>query len=151
MDRRRFLARVVQAIQGAMLATLGGILGGAAIAPAFGGRREEWVPAGSLDALKDGVPVPVTLRVARADGYAQIVDRQVVFLVKTGEADVRALSSTCTHLGCRTSWDARSQPSRCPCHARTDDPHGNVKAGPPPAPLARLRARVDGDQVLVQL
>jgi Rieske Fe-S protein len=93
----------------------------------------------------------VTIRVAREDGYNQVVERRTVFLVKTGEGQVTALDSTCTHLGCRVSWDAEAQLLKCPCHGGVYDSTGAVKAGPPPAPLAKLTTRVEDGQVLVQL
>lgn len=149
--RRRFLAGIINTIQATIGGTLAVILGGSILSPSFARRRENWLEAGALSDLADNEPTPITLRVARDDGYAQIVDRQVVFLVKTGETDVVALSSTCTHLGCRVSWVPESRELQCPCHGGVFDATGAVKAGPPPAPLARLQAKVDGDQVLVQL
>ena len=148
--RRRFLTTALAAIQAAIAGTLAFILGGAAAAPAFGTRRTNFWPAIPLDDLSDNEPTPVTIRVTREDGYTQVVDRQVVFLVRNGSS-VTALSSTCTHLGCRVSWNADDQVLKCPCHGGVFDRTGAVKAGPPPAPLARLETRVDGDQVLVQL
>jgi Rieske Fe-S protein len=91
------------------------------------------------------------LRVARQDGYTQVVDRQTVFLVRTGDSEVTALDSTCTHLGCRVSWDAETQELKCPCHGGIYDPTGAVKAGPPPVPLTKLATRIEGDQILVQV
>jgi Rieske Fe-S protein len=149
--RRRFLSRAVTAIQALIGGSLAFLLGGAAVAPAFGTRRTNWWPAASLDDLSDTEPIPVMIRVTREDGYAQAVDRQVVFLVKSGTADVKALSSTCTHLGCRVSWDADSETLKCPCHGGVFDRTGAVKAGPPPAPLATIPTRVEGEQILVQL
>jgi nitrite reductase/ring-hydroxylating ferredoxin subunit len=149
--RRRFLAGVVTAIQGAIGATLAFLLGGAVAAPALWSRRREWWPAGSLGQLPTGNPVPVTIRVTREDGYRQVVDRQVVFLVRTADDEVTALSSECTHLGCRVSWDASDETLKCPCHGGVFDRTGAVTAGPPPSPLERLETRLDGDQVLVQL
>lgn len=149
--RRRFLSGAITAIHAAIGATLAFILGGAAASPAFGTRRTDWWPAIGLGALPADEPTPVTIRVTRADGYAQVVDRQVVFLVKTGDTEVTALSSTCTHLGCRVSWDATEQTLKCPCHGGVFDRTGAVTAGPPPAPLATLATRLEGDQVLVQL
>jgi quinol---cytochrome c reductase iron-sulfur subunit, bacillus type len=148
--RRRFLAAAIAAVQGALGATLAFILGGAVAAPSFGTRRTAWWPAAAIDDLTDDEPTPVAIRVTREDGYSQVVERQVVFLVKSG-AEVTALSSTCTHLGCRVSWNADSQTLRCPCHGGVFDRTGAVKAGPPPAPLAKLATRVEGEQVLVQL
>jgi Rieske Fe-S protein len=149
MQRRRFLARIIHTIQGIIGGTLAVLTGGAIIGPSFLRRRETWLTAGSLDALEENEPTPVTVRVARQDGYTQTIDRQVIFLVKTG-GSVKALSSTCTHLGCRVSWDPAAKQLKCPCHGGVYDRTGAVLAGPPPAPLASLMTRVDGDQILIQ-
>jgi Rieske Fe-S protein len=149
--RRRFLSGVIATIQGAIGATLAFLLGGAAAAPAFGTRRTHWWPAAAFDDLADNEPTPVTIRITRDDGYSQMADRQVVFLVKTGASQVTALSSTCTHLGCRVSWNASEQVLKCPCHGGVFDRTGAVKAGPPPAPLGTIETRLEGNQVLVQL
>ena len=148
-ERRRFLAAAVNSIQALIGGTLAVLLGGAVVGPSFLRRRQTWLKAGSLDALTDDEPLPVTLRVSRQDGFTQTVERQVVFLVKSGER-VTALSSTCTHLGCRVSWDSEAKQLKCPCHGGVYDRTGAVIAGPPPAPLAPLTTRVDGDQVFIQ-
>ena len=148
--RRRFLGGVITTIQGLIGATLGVILGGSIVSPGLAGRRENWLAAGSLADLVDNEPTPVTIRVAREDGYSQVVDRQVVFLVKNGE-DVTALSSTCTHLGCRVSWDLTSQELRCPCHGGVFNRDGSVKSGPPPSALATYPTRVADGRVEVQV
>src|SRR5918999_5499784 len=97
--RRRFLSAVITTVQGAIAATLAFLVGGAVVSPAFGTRRTNWWPAAEADDLPENEPTPITIRVTREDGYSQTVDRQVVFLVKSG-TDITALSSTCTHLGC---------------------------------------------------
>ena len=149
--RRRFLSGTIAVIQGAIGATLAFLLGGAVVAPAFGKRRSTWWPAAAIDDLPDNEPTPIAIRVTREDGYSQVVERQVVFLVKNSAAEIVALSSTCTHLGCRVSWNAEDETLRCPCHGGVFDRTGAVKAGPPPAPLEKLATRVEGEQVLVQL
>jgi menaquinol-cytochrome c reductase iron-sulfur subunit len=149
--RRRFLAGIITAIHTAIGGTLAVIVGGSVLAPSFARRRETWLPAGLLSDLSENEPTPVTVRVARDDGYMQIVEREVVFLVRTGDTEVTALSSTCTHLGCRVSWDAEAGDIKCPCHGGVFDRTGKVTDGPPPAPLPRLTTKVEGDQVLVQL
>jgi cytochrome b6-f complex iron-sulfur subunit len=91
------------------------------------------------------------LRLERQDGYQRVIDRRAVFLVRTGDT-VTALDSTCTHLGCRVSWNSESQQLKCPCHGGTYDREGQVTSGPPPAPLARFTTRVEPDgRVMVQL
>lgn len=149
--RRRFLARLITAIHTVIGGTLAFILGSSILSPSFARRREQWLGAGTLSDLVENEPTPIAIRVARSDGYAQIVDRQVVFLVRTGERDVSALSSVCTHLGCRVSWNAEREELQCPCHGGVFDRSGAVKTGPPPEPLARVPVRVEGEHVLVQI
>ena len=112
--------------------------------------RENWLEAGSLGDLAESEPRAVTVRVARQDGYTQVVERQVLFLVKTGSS-VTALSSTCTHLGCRVSWDAEAKQLKCPCHGGAYDATGAVVGGPPPSPLATIATRIEDERVLVQI
>jgi menaquinol-cytochrome c reductase iron-sulfur subunit len=150
-DRRRFLARIVKSIHALITTTVGVVVGGAILSPVFGRRQENWLPAATLAEVPEGRPLPVTIRVERYDGYNQVVERRTVFLVKSGESDVMALDSTCTHLGCRVSWDMDAKVLRCPCHGGVYDTTGAVKAGPPPAPLTRLITRVEDGQVQVQL
>jgi Rieske Fe-S protein len=149
--RRRFLARIVTAIHAAIGGVLGVLLGGAAVSSAFGNRQESWLPASALGDLPPGVPTPVVVGVSRRDGYTQVIDQRTLFLVRTGASTVTALDSTCTHLGCRVSWDREREELRCPCHGGVYDRTGKVKAGPPPAPLASIATRIDGGQVLVRL
>ena len=151
MGRRNFVVRAIVAIQATIGATLAFILGATTLTPSFTRREPAWLRAAALDALPEDQPVAVTLRVTRQDGYSQVVDRTVVYLVRTGEQDVRALHSTCTHLGCRTAYDRKSKRILCPCHGGVFDSQGNVVDGPPPAPLPTLTTRVENGHVLVQV
>jgi Rieske Fe-S protein len=149
--RRRFLSRIITTIHAAIAASLGVVLGGTVLSPLFGKQEENWLPAGTLTNLPEHDPLPVTLRVAREDGYNQVISRKNIFLVRTGDSGVIAIDSTCTHLGCGVRWDADEQLIKCPCHGGVYDRMGTVKSGPPPAPLARLTTKVEGDQILVQV
>ena len=149
--RRQFFARIVKTIQAAIGGTLGVVLGGSIVSPSLVRREERWLPGASLSGLAENAPTPIALRVVREDGYSQIIERRVVFLVKTGESSVTALDPTCTHLGCRVSWDAEARELRCPCHGGVYDRLGQVKSGPPPAPLPKLSTKIDGDKVFIQV
>jgi Rieske Fe-S protein len=149
--RRRFLGGIIAAIQAAIGGTLGVVMGGAVLSPGLARRDASWLPAGRLTDLAINQPTPVMLRLERQDGYQQVIDRRAVFLVRSGDV-VTALDSTCTHLGCRVSWNSETQQLKCPCHGGTYDRHGQVTSGPPPAPLARFATRVEPDgRVMVQL
>jgi Rieske Fe-S protein len=150
MHRRTFLVRVIQSIHAVMGATLAFIVGGAVVAPSFTRRQRTWLPAADLSSLDDGTPHTVSLRVARADGATETIDRRTIYLVRAG-GSVRALDSTCTHLGCRTRFNRESGRIECPCHGGMYDASGNVVGGPPPSPLRTLHARVEDDRVFVEM
>jgi Rieske Fe-S protein len=149
-NRRQFFVRCIRTIQGAMGATLAFVVGRAVVAPAAARRETLWLHAGSLKSLSEATPTPVTLRIARPDGASEVVDRRVVFLVRSA-TQVRAFDSTCTHLGCRTRYNVDTNQIECPCHGGVYDTTGQVVAGPPPQPLTTLQTRVNGDQVLVEV
>jgi Rieske Fe-S protein len=150
MQRRTFVVRVIQSIHAVIGATLAFVVGGAVVAPSFTRRQSTWFPAADLSGLEEGTPKPVALRIARADGATDVVERRVVYLVRHGN-EVRALDSTCTHLGCRTRFNADSKRIECPCHGGMYDVTGQVIGGPPPSPLQSLPARVEDDRVFVEV
>jgi menaquinol-cytochrome c reductase iron-sulfur subunit len=149
-SRRGFIVRMIQGTYALIGATLAFVVGGAVVAPSFGRRESMWLHAGETASLEDGTPLPITLRVARPDGPSEMVDRKIVYLVKTGN-DVRALDSTCTHLGCRTRFNAESRLIECPCHGGVYDVNGQVVSGPPPEPLRVMTTRIVGGKVMVQV
>jgi Rieske Fe-S protein len=142
---------VIAAVQATIGATLGVVVGRATLSSGAASAAERWLPGARLSDLSPGQPTPVMLRVARQDGYAQVVDRRTVFLIRTSDTQVTALDSTCTHLGCRVSWDGDAQELICPCHGGRYDRTGAVKSGPPPAPLATIETRIDGGDVMVRV
>jgi Rieske Fe-S protein len=150
MQRRTFVVRVIQSIHAVIGATLAFVVGGAVVAPSFTRRQSTWLPAADLAGLEEGTPRPIALRIARADGVTEVIDRRVVYLVRHGN-DVRALDSTCTHLGCRTRFNADSKRIECPCHGGMYDATGQVISGPPPSPLQTLPTRIQDDHVFVEV
>ena len=58
--------------------------------PSFAAHTPRWLDAAPLDDLSDGGPTPVTLRIARQDGYRQVVDRRVVYLSRDAAGVLRA-------------------------------------------------------------
>lgn len=127
-----------------IVGALGGLLGIFALRPAAGSvrERERWVHAGTLIELKPDTPIARVLNVPRTDGWYRERVRQTVFLVRDGRT-VKALSATCTHLGCQVRWDAEVKRFLCPCHGGEYDAQGRVVAGPPPRPLDTIEVRVD--------
>lgn len=72
-----------------------------------------------------------------------------LMLVRTGEHEVKAMSTACTHLGCTVYWQKDNKEFYCPCHAGRFDKDGNVTGGPPPAPLETYHTEIDDDNVFI--
>jgi Rieske Fe-S protein len=139
------------------IALIGGgltaLLGAFALRPQSPSNATRWLRAGTTGDLEPGVPVARVLAVPRVDGWYRERARETVFIVWDGEGSVRALSATCTHLGCQVQWDGAGKKFRCPCHGGVYDASGKVLEGPPPRALDAIEARIDAadGSVLVRL
>lgn len=150
--RRRALALFINTITGLIGAGLATLLGAFTLRPAAA-QSGRWVRAGNTEDLKPDTPVPRVVAVSRTDGWYRERARATVFLVWDGSRGIRAMSATCTHLGCQVQWHGEAQQFRCPCHGGVFDASGNVVSGPPPRGLESLEARLDSadGSVLVRL
>jgi cytochrome b6-f complex iron-sulfur subunit len=70
-------------------------------------------------------------------------DTQSVWLVKTSQNTMYALSTVCTHLGCTPNWLTSEQKFKCPCHGSGFRPTGLNYEGPAPRPLERFAISFD--------
>ena len=107
--RRRALVLFVNTAVALIGGGLSAVLGVFALGPKARGRRRRWIRAGTTADLKPDEPVARVLAVSRVDGWYRERARETVFLVWDGDRTVRALSATCTHLGCQVRWDAQGQ------------------------------------------
>jgi len=153
VPRRRVLVILVNTITGAIGAGLTALLGAFALGPASAQGAGRWIRAGKAEDLTPDVPVPRVVIVPRVDGWYRQRARETVFLVWDGASGVRAMSATCTHLGCQVQWDGEGARFRCPCHGGVFDATGKVVSGPPPRGLDAVEARIDpaDGSVLVRL
>lgn len=82
--------------------------------------------------------------------FKDLSGREMV-LVNTDQG-LKAISTDCTHLGCKSYWEPDNDRFFCPCHDGVFDVNGNVVSGPPPRPLDRYEVEVDeNDNVFVLL
>jgi Rieske Fe-S protein len=139
--RRAALAKIVTAGMGLITAGLAGLVGLVA-APRGAGPGRRWRNAVSIFDVPADAPLAVVLAERHDDGWYETRKESVVFIDREGSG-YRALSSTCTHLGCRVHWNAQTAHFQCPCHGGVYDRTGAVIAGPPPRPLDRLEVRVN--------
>jgi Rieske Fe-S protein len=151
--RRRTLIVFVNATVALIGGGLSALLGAFAFGPRARAAEGRWIRAGTTSDLKPDEPVARVLSVSRVDGWYRERARETVFLVWDGDRTIRALSATCTHLGCQVRWEAKEKKFRCPCHGGVYGADGAVLEGPPPRPLDHVDARIDpaDASVLVRL
>ena len=87
--------------------------------------------------------LPNTARIVPFAGKA-------VLLLKTASGELKALTATCTHLACTVQYRAERSDIWCACHNGTYDLNGMNVSGPPPRPLTKLEAKVQGDKVVIR-
>lgn len=140
-DRRKALAQFVTVGLGLMGAALAGFFGAVAT-PRAAAHGPRWRRAASTSDVASAAPYAAVLADRETDGWYETRKETVVYLEREG-GGYRALSATCTHLGCRVSWNDQTKHFHCPCHGGVYDRDGRVVSGPPPAPLARVNVRVN--------
>lgn len=62
-----------------------------------------------------------------------------------GQAQIYAIQSVCTHLGCTPNWLEAEQKFKCPCHGSGFYKDGINFEGPAPRPLERFAIRLADD------
>lgn len=72
-----------------------------------------------------------------------------IWMIRTPEY-IYALSTICTHLGCKPNWLENEQKFKCPCHGSGFRKTGINFEGPAPRPLERFKiVLTDDGQILV--
>lgn len=144
-----WFVRASLAAMGAAVAALAG----AVAVPRASALSRRWVRAARFSDLTPERPTAIVVATRASDGWHRTRRPRVVFLTASESGEVRALSATCTHLGCRVAWNGAADRFECPCHKGAYDRDGRVVSGPPPAPLPAVAVRVDlaADEVLVEL
>jgi cytochrome b6-f complex iron-sulfur subunit len=70
-------------------------------------------------------------------------------LIMNSDGTYRALSATCTHLGCTVQYRSDLREIWCPCHNGLYDLSGRNISGPPPRPLDVFDVHLRGDEIVV--
>ncbi len=70
-------------------------------------------------------------------------------LIMNKDGSYRALSATCTHLGCTVQYRSDLREVWCACHNGLYDLNGRNISGPPPRPLEVYDVHLRGDEIVV--
>jgi cytochrome b6-f complex iron-sulfur subunit len=108
-----------------------------------------WPPKQAGAAGGGKVAVASTAELPPGKGAVYSVNNKPVLVLNAPDG-YKALSATCTHLGCILFWNEQRQVIACPCHEAFFNTNGAVISGPPPEPLAVYRVQVEGDQIYVE-
>lgn len=140
VNRRSFFKRILMGLGLAAGYGTGAVYGLQFLLPARkSARTRKLLVASLIDLPQDG-----------AKSFKDLEGREII-LVDTNEG-LKAISTTCTHLGCKVYWEPENNRFFCPCHNGVFDVNGNVVAGPPPRPLEQYAVDVDeNDNVFVIL
>lgn len=68
------------------------------------------------------------------------------FILFGGNGAPRAISRTCTHLGCRVNFLEDKQIIECPCHQSRFTPEGKLISGPAKAELPAFAVEIQTDE-----
>lgn len=71
-------------------------------------------------------------------------------MVRTEDGVYHAYNAICTHLGCTVQFSSEKKHIFCACHGgQFDAASGKNLAGPPPKPLAALKAEVISGELII--
>ena len=137
-ERRGLMVWLVRGFLALWAPAAAGVTASFLKAPSAGERPGEGlVRAGTLSSL--------------AVGDARFVRHgtEPVFVVRTSEAQILAVSANCTHMRCVLQWSRDRGVFQCPCHDGAFDRNGNVLSGPPKKPLRQYPAEIRADEIIV--
>ena len=147
--RRRFQTGAIYGLMAAISAALGLPALAYLLVPGTVRKKEDWIEVGDVSRLSPGVPVELTFRRNRVDGWKVISEKSTAWVIKTGDTQVTAFGPQCTHLGCAYHWEQDKKHFLCPCHTSVFSIDGKVTAGPAPRPLDRYESKIQGTKLLL--
>jgi menaquinol-cytochrome c reductase iron-sulfur subunit len=147
-QRRKFMGVVVGLINGVIgIAIVGPVIGFIG-APLFRRIKGRWIPVMPESDIAVGQTTEATFNVTVKDGYRTVDQKYSLYLRRTENAVV-AFDPSCTHLGCRVTFQDNKERYFCPCHGGVFDIDGSVVSGPPPRPLKQYETKIEDGQVWV--
>lgn len=147
--RRNFTAVAVHGIWSVILAALGLPTMAYLLVPSRIRRKDDFVEAGDVTQLVPEIPLEVSFRRNRVDGWRVVSEKSTAWVVKFPNNNVVAYSPQCTHLGCAYHWDQRKTQFICPCHNSVFSVDGKVQDGPAPRALDRFEVKIEGTKLLL--
>ena len=111
-----------------------------------------WPAIARAKTKKVGLPLAKAPALQKVDGSVilKIKDQDILF-VRTGDAEVKAVSSVCTHQKCQVAYNAKTRQIDCSCHGSRFTVDGKVLNGPATKDLLNFNARLNGEQIVIEI
>ncbi|MDX8407653.1 MAG: ubiquinol-cytochrome c reductase iron-sulfur subunit [Mariprofundaceae bacterium] len=169
-SRRRFILGSF-AIMGAIAASLIYPIARYLLFPLTKGLPRLWTRLTMPDQMDTDVPVFISYKVHRIEGYLEENIPKGIWLIKPSDnlsnqiasrkntlkfpdvgwanqkTDLVAFSPKCPHLGCNVHWSSDDHEFLCPCHGSRFALDGHVTDGPAPRGLDTLPVRMNENQL----
>jgi Rieske Fe-S protein len=150
INRRDFLKVSTWAIAGVISAAMAIPAIAFILGPALKkSEAQTWIRLGDIAKVELGTPTLFKVDIERQAGWIVEREKRSAYVLTDNGRDFVAMSSICTHLGCRVRWIPEREQFYCPCHDGVFDKEGNVVSGPPPRPLDRYEIKVEDNQLLI--
>jgi len=152
LGRRSFVTGVVGLLGGMIAAVVGLPAIGYWLGPSLEKHETEaWVPLGLVEAIPVGEPTLFTFSRTRQVGWERSATSYGVYVVRSADGQIEALSNVCTHLSCRVTWKPEQNQYLCPCHDGRFARDGAIISGPQPRPLDRFAFKIEDGTLLVHV
>ena len=109
-----------------------------------------FVPPAVVDLGVDEVVAAKSIEMKPNSGKIFRFGSRPGLLIMNNDGTYRALSATCTHLGCTVQYRPDLREIWCACHNGMYDLNGRNISGPPPRPLEAFEVQVRGDEIFVR-
>ena len=152
LGRRDFIKAVSAAIGGVLAALVGIPSIASLLGPGLSSDDDSrLIYLGDREAYPIGVPTRFDFTSTRVNGWERTSINHGMFVVRTGDQEVRVFSDICTHLGCRVNWHSDLEHYVSPCHDGHFDIMGKNISGPSPRPLDEYTTKIGAGRLFVQL
>src|ERR1035438_5037103 len=105
VTRRGFYVGAIYGMGAVIMAALGVPALAYLLLPPKLRKSDEWVAAGDITRLTPNLPVEITFRRNRVDGWKITSEKSTAWVVKHADSSLVAFGPQCTHLGCAYHWD----------------------------------------------
>ncbi|MBI3194130.1 MAG: ubiquinol-cytochrome c reductase iron-sulfur subunit [Ignavibacteriae bacterium] len=119
------------------------------ILPAFYVLAEYLYPRTKKDAAITDLPIAKLTEVPLNSFKIIRLKKKPIMVMNSEQAQVKAFSLICTHLGCVVEYREEEQKFHCNCHGSVFDKDGKNLSGPAPTPLKPYRVKLTSTDILI--